>query len=227
MSDTFPGPVAVTGASGFIASWIVKLLLEQGAVVHGTVRSLADRAKVAHLDQLSLAYPGRLRLFEAALLEPAGFAAAFAGCAVVMHTASPFVTRRVRDAERELIAPALEGTRNVLRAAGEAGTVGRVVLTSSLAAAYGDSCDVRRSAGSRTVDTKPGVWGLKSLPLCARFRRRGTTIAGRDPRVLAWCRRSCTRRPQFVHRSCRRVARCASPSGIRRCTAPSPFRPAR
>jgi nucleoside-diphosphate-sugar epimerase len=31
--------VCVTGASGFIASWLVKLLLERGYTVRGTVRS--------------------------------------------------------------------------------------------------------------------------------------------------------------------------------------------
>ncbi len=31
--------MCVTGASGFIASWLVKLLLERGYTVRGTVRS--------------------------------------------------------------------------------------------------------------------------------------------------------------------------------------------
>lgn len=30
--------VCVTGAGGFVASWVVKLLLSQGYKVHGTVR---------------------------------------------------------------------------------------------------------------------------------------------------------------------------------------------
>ncbi|GKC56199.1 cinnamoyl-CoA reductase 2 [Tanacetum coccineum] len=38
--------VCVTGASGYIASWIVKLLLHRGYSVHATVRSLDDRAKI-------------------------------------------------------------------------------------------------------------------------------------------------------------------------------------
>jgi NADPH:quinone reductase-like Zn-dependent oxidoreductase len=33
------GTVCVTGASGFIASWVVKLLLERGYTVKGTVRN--------------------------------------------------------------------------------------------------------------------------------------------------------------------------------------------
>ena len=31
--------VCVTGASGFIASWLVKLLLEKGYTVKGTIRN--------------------------------------------------------------------------------------------------------------------------------------------------------------------------------------------
>jgi nucleoside-diphosphate-sugar epimerase len=37
--------VCVTGASGFIASWLVKLLLERGYTVRGTVRN-PGRARV-------------------------------------------------------------------------------------------------------------------------------------------------------------------------------------
>lgn len=32
-------PVLVTGASGYIGSWIVRYLLEAGYTVHGTVRN--------------------------------------------------------------------------------------------------------------------------------------------------------------------------------------------
>jgi nucleoside-diphosphate-sugar epimerase len=33
--------LCVTGASGYIASWLVKLLLSRGYTVHGTVRDLS------------------------------------------------------------------------------------------------------------------------------------------------------------------------------------------
>ena len=38
--------VLVTGASGYIATHIVKLLLERGYIVRGTVRSLQNEEKV-------------------------------------------------------------------------------------------------------------------------------------------------------------------------------------
>ncbi len=34
-------PILVTGASGYLASWIVKQLLDKGFTVHGTVRNKA------------------------------------------------------------------------------------------------------------------------------------------------------------------------------------------
>ena len=38
--------VCVTGASGFIASWIVKMLLEKGYNVRGTVRNPGECSSV-------------------------------------------------------------------------------------------------------------------------------------------------------------------------------------
>jgi nucleoside-diphosphate-sugar epimerase len=58
-----PATVAVTGASGFLSSALVKRLLAAGHVVHGTARNPADQAKLGHL----LSLPGaaeRLRLFK-------------------------------------------------------------------------------------------------------------------------------------------------------------------
>ena len=51
----------------------------------------------------------------------------------VFHTASPFI-RDVTDAKKQLIEPAVDGTRNVLSSvAKHTNTIKRVVLTSSFA----------------------------------------------------------------------------------------------
>ena len=79
--------VCVTGAGGFIASWLVKLLLEKGYTVRGTVRNPDDQ-KNAHLKQLDGANE-RLSLYSADLLDFESLKAAIMGCDGVFHTASP------------------------------------------------------------------------------------------------------------------------------------------
>ncbi len=134
-------PVLVTGATGYVAGWIVKRLLEEGVTVHAAVRDPDDRKKIRHLEELAAGLPGTLRFFKADLLEPGSYAAAMDGCGIVFHTASPF-TLNIRDPQKELVDPALLGTRNVLETATRTGSVKRVVLTSSCAAIYGDNADI-------------------------------------------------------------------------------------
>ena len=75
-----------------------------------------------------------------------GFDRAMEGCTAVFHTASPLIVRGVRDPVRDLIEPATSGTRNVLETVNRCPSVRRVVLTSSVAAIYGDAVDMTRTA---------------------------------------------------------------------------------
>jgi nucleoside-diphosphate-sugar epimerase len=138
-----PGkPVLVTGASGYVASWIVRYLLEDGRIVRGTVRNPDKAAGLEHLKAVAEAHPGRLTLHQADLLDEGSYAAAMDGCELVIHTASPFLLGRVRDPEAQLVRPALEGTRNVLGSVNATPSVKRVVLTSSVVAIHGDNVDM-------------------------------------------------------------------------------------
>lgn len=123
----------------------MKQLLDTGHTVHATVRDPAKKSSVAHLQACAEKSPGTLKLFKADLLAPNSFDEATAGCDVVMHTASPFVLDGFTDAEKELVRPAVEGTRNVLNSVARNATVRRVVLTSSVAAVLGDNIDFVRS----------------------------------------------------------------------------------
>lgn len=125
-------PVCVTGASGFIAAEIVADLLASGYRVRGTVRD----SQSALAREPAATWPssgGQLELVRADLLVAGSFDGAVAGCEVVVHTASPYILA-ARDLERDLIRPAVAGTREVLAACARAGTVKRVILTSSMAA---------------------------------------------------------------------------------------------
>lgn len=133
--------VLVTGVSGYIASWVVKHLLDRGYTVHGTVRSVKDQKKVAHLLALAENTSGTLKLFEADLLVPGSFAKAMEGCEYVIHTASPFFVTGVKDPMTQLIKPAKDGTQNVLDTASQNSSVKRIVLTSSVAAIMGDAVE--------------------------------------------------------------------------------------
>ncbi|XP_006648089.2 cinnamoyl-CoA reductase 1-like [Oryza brachyantha] len=123
--------VCVTGAGGFIGSWVVRELLLHDYRVRAAVRDPADR-KNAHL--LALEGAGgerrRLSLCRADVLDVAGLLAAFAGCHGVFHVACPLSKH-----DPELMPVAVEGTRNVVNAAADMG-VRRVVFTSSYGAVH-------------------------------------------------------------------------------------------
>lgn len=142
-------PVLVTGGNGYVASWLVRRLLELGFHVHATVRDPTDPRKTDHLNAIAHGCPGTLSLFRADLIDPDGFDDAMAGCALVFHTASPLIVRRVRDPLRDLVEPATAGTRHVLEAANRTPSVRRVVLTSSITAIYGDAADMEEIDADR------------------------------------------------------------------------------
>lgn len=146
--------VLVTGGSGFVAAHLVRELLERGYRVRTTVRSTANAAKTAPLRALGAAHPGQLEIFEADLLREGSFDEAMKGCAVVFHVASPFLMpEKIKDGRRDVVEPALLGTRNVLASVERTGTVGRVVFTSTVGAIFGDYADVL-AMDDRTLSEK-------------------------------------------------------------------------
>ncbi|MGK7395742.1 MAG: SDR family oxidoreductase [Candidatus Cyclobacteriaceae bacterium M3_2C_046] len=136
-------PVLVTGGTGYIASWIIHDLLKNGWTVHTTVRDKENQEKYQHLLDIAGKSKGKLEVFEADLLQEGAFSEAMENCQFVLHTASPFKVNKIKDPLKELIEPAVKGTRNVLNSVNKSRSVKRVVLTSSVAAIYGDAVDLQ------------------------------------------------------------------------------------
>jgi nucleoside-diphosphate-sugar epimerase len=137
-------PVLVTGATGYVAGWIVKRLLDEGLTVHAAVRNPDNSDKVAHLNELAKQSNGSIQYFKTDLLEEGSYAEAMQDCELVYHTASPF-TSNFKDPQKELIDPAVLGTANVLNEANKTKSVKRVVVTSSCAAIYTDASDCQKA----------------------------------------------------------------------------------
>lgn len=151
-------PVLVTGATGYVAGWLVKALLDGGATVHAPVRDPENTDKIAHLLNLAANAPGEITFFKADLLAEGSYAEAMEGCGVVFHTASPF-TSKITDPQKDLVDPALNGTRNVLEEANRTHSVTRVVVTSSCAAIYGDNADLKNVPGGVLTED---IWNTSS-----------------------------------------------------------------
>lgn len=106
--------VLITGITGFLGSHVCKVFLEHGGYhVKGTVRDKNNKDKI---DPIRVAFGtmfDTLELVEADLLDSASIDRAIEGSSIVIHTASPFVAGKVKNAD-SIIKPAVEGTQAVL-----------------------------------------------------------------------------------------------------------------
>ena len=110
-------PALVTGASGFLGWHVARVLIERGYSVRALVRS---GSCVDSLDVETIT--GDLR-------DPASLERAIAGCGLVFHVAADY--RLWAKDPGELYRSNVDGTRNLLHAAQQAG-VERVVYTSTV-----------------------------------------------------------------------------------------------
>ena len=139
----------MTGATGFIAAWIIQQLLEDGYHVRGTVRSAAKGASLQKIyaqfddqfepfivrDMTEVSVELHRHDLPLTLLrcQPGAYDDAVKGMDTIMHVASP--CRLDADDPKEVIDPAVSGTFGVLASTLKHGSsVRRVVVTSSCAA---------------------------------------------------------------------------------------------
>ncbi|CAI5500405.1 unnamed protein product [Closterium sp. Naga37s-1] len=92
-------------------SYLVKLLLDRGYNVRGTVRDATNEDKTSWIRDLAEGTPGKLELFSADLGKPGSFDEAVEGCEFVCHVAS--LVRLSVPNPQTVVDAALEGTKNV------------------------------------------------------------------------------------------------------------------
>ncbi|KAK6146451.1 hypothetical protein DH2020_020320 [Rehmannia glutinosa] len=141
------GRVCVTGGTGYLGSWMVKRLLQDGYSVNATIRIDPERKRdISYLTNL----PGaseRLHIFNADLEKPESFGAAIEGCIGVFHVAHPLDLQE-KESEEAKMKRVMNGLRGILQACADSKTVKRVVYTSTITAAAFDS----KNMGSGFVD---------------------------------------------------------------------------
>ncbi|KAF5370905.1 hypothetical protein D9615_009806 [Tricholomella constricta] len=123
--------VLVTGTTGFVGTQVSLAFLEAGYIVRGTARSLEKgKAWIAK-------FPQQAHNFEIAVVPDMTAANAYdeaiKGVDIVAHTSSPF-HYEVKDNEKDMLIPAIQGTKDILAAIELEPRVKRVVVTSSFAA---------------------------------------------------------------------------------------------
>ncbi|KAF3971709.1 hypothetical protein ACB098_06G193200 [Castanea mollissima] len=127
------GTVCVTGGTGYIGSWMIMRLLDQGYHVRATIRSDPENKKdISFLTSL----PGaseKLQIFNADLSDPESFNAPIEGCIGVFHVATP-VDFEDKEPEEIVTKRAINGALGILKASLNSKTVKRVVYTSSASA---------------------------------------------------------------------------------------------
>lgn len=111
----------VTGATGFVGSAVARKLLARGESVRLLTRAGSDRRNLEGLDA---------EIVEGDLLDPASLAAAVKGCDALYHVAADY--RLWVPKPDAIYAANVEGSRNIVRLAAEAGAA-RIVYTSSVA----------------------------------------------------------------------------------------------
>ncbi|KAL0547768.1 hypothetical protein IC582_012193 [Cucumis melo] len=115
---------------GYVAASLIKKLLQNGHIVHTTLRNLDDESKVGILNSLPNATTN-LVLFEADIYKPHQFEAAITGTHFVFHVATPL--RLTHGSQFGSTTEAsVTATKMIAKFCVESGTVRRLIYTASI-----------------------------------------------------------------------------------------------
>ena len=127
------GPVAVTGASGYIGSWIVQDLVSQGYSTRACVRDASSDQKTAHLVALNnQGLRGHVEIFEGDIFDVGSYDDAFSDCTAVMHAGATVGYNR--ETPQQVYDGCFTEVKHVLDSAMKSNSLRKFIFTSSFAA---------------------------------------------------------------------------------------------
>ena len=127
------GPVAVTGAAGYIGSHIVLTLIKHGYQVRACVRDASRLSNVAHLSLMNSIGPGSVSLYSCDMTIPGIYDDVFKGCIGIFHAAAE-MGNLAGSTPQKVYDGGLLATQMLMESIKKARTVKRLVYTSSFAA---------------------------------------------------------------------------------------------
>src|SRR4029077_15616377 len=133
----------VTGGTGFIGSHVARKLVTEKVSVRCLIRDSSKRANLAGLD---------VDYVTGDLTDAASLKRALQGCDTLFHVAADYRLWAPKPEEMDRIN--VEGTRDLLRAAADAG-VKKIVYTSSVAAVGRPQTNGHLGIGTEALDPTP------------------------------------------------------------------------
>lgn len=142
---------------GYLALHVIQLLLQRGYTVTTTVRPTVSEERLKSLKLLSSNYPNKLHLQQLDLLQPVSDSIIGQALDGIIHCASP-VPMKFEDGWKEVIAPALQGTEELLKAAVR-NNISTFIYTSSIGTLLiAPDWLTRSSYGTSSArSTRPGI----------------------------------------------------------------------
>ncbi|KAJ7359271.1 D-lactaldehyde dehydrogenase [Mycena albidolilacea] len=170
LTDPFAALILVSGANGFLASWIVGDLLKNGYSVRAAVRS---EDKGQHLLKAYAEYGSKLQLSIVQDMSIDGaFDEAVKGVEGIIHTTSP-VHLDARH-PKEMSDPAIAGQMGMLKSALKHGSaLRRVIITSSCSAILDTVPDPTKD----TATVSESDWNILPVEECERLGSKASGLA--------------------------------------------------